>query len=41
MDRLYDFMNFWLEDVKKNEFYICMRELMVFDGIYLDLKVVS
>lgn len=34
-------MNLWLEDVKKNEFHICMRELMAFDGIHSDLKVVS
>lgn len=33
-------MNLWLEDVKKNEFHICMRELMAFDGIHSDLKVV-
>ncbi|XP_027035706.1 uncharacterized protein LOC113664306, partial [Pocillopora damicornis] len=38
-DRPYDSMNLWLEDVKKNEFHICMRELMAFDGIHSDLKV--
>ena len=39
-DRPYDSMNLWLEDVKKNEFHICMREFMAFDGIHSDLKVV-
>lgn len=40
-DRPFDSMNLWLEDVGKNEFYVCMRELMTFDGIHSDLKVVS
>lgn len=40
-DRPFDSMNLWLEDVRKNEFYVCMRELMTFDGIHSDLKVVS
>ena len=39
-DRPFDSMNLWLEDVGKNEFYVCMRELMTFDGIHSDLKVV-
>lgn len=39
-DRPFDSMNLWLEDVGKNEFHICMRELMTFDGIHSDLKVV-
>ncbi|XP_022787222.1 uncharacterized protein LOC111327330 [Stylophora pistillata] len=38
-DRPYDSMNLWLEGVSKKEFYVCMRELMSFDGIHSDLKV--
>ncbi|PFX14672.1 Fibrillin-1 [Stylophora pistillata] len=38
-DRPYDSMNLWLEGVSKNEFYVCMREFMTFDGIHSDLKV--
>ncbi|KAL9972572.1 hypothetical protein ACROYT_G018902 [Oculina patagonica] len=38
-DRPFDSMNLWLEDVGKNEFHVCMRELMTYDGIHSDLKV--
>lgn len=40
-DRPFDSMNLWLENVGRNEFHVCMRELMTFDGIHSDLKVVS
>ncbi len=39
-DRPFDSMNLWLENVGKNEFHVCMREFMTYDGIHSDLKVV-
>ncbi|PFX14674.1 hypothetical protein AWC38_SpisGene21153 [Stylophora pistillata] len=38
-DRPHDSMNLWLEGVNKNEFYVCMKEFMTFDGIHSGLKV--
>ena len=36
-----DAMNIWIEDLKEDNFRICLREVKTFDGKHQNLEVVS
>lgn len=41
LDRPFDAMNIWVEEISNGGFVVCLRELMAFDGVHSGLQVVS
>ena len=41
LDRPFDAMNIWVEEISNGGFVVCLRELMTFDGVHSGLQVVS